>query len=361
MIFRRSLLREFSANAIGVFFVLLAITVTVTAIRYLGQAAQGKVTPESVLALLGFTMLTYLGVLLALTLFISILITVARSYRDSEMLVWFSSGISLLAWVRPVLVFSSPLIVTIAILSLVLTPWALNKREQYSRQIESRDEVSAIAPGVFKESSRAERVYFVEKSAHSDNTVSNVFVHSVQHQRLGTMVAKRGFQKIESNGDRFLVLLNGRRYEGVVGSPDYKITDFESYAVRIEAVEVELGIPTTQSWSTLELLRIPTSINLAEIAWRISVPISAIILALLAIPLSFVNPRASRSLNLLLAVLVYLIYSNLLSVTQAWIGQGKISFASGLWVVHACMLLLLLVFFYRRLSVISLFRFRFAR
>ena len=275
MIFRRSLLREFSTNAIGVFFVLLGIMITVTVIRYLGQAAQGKVTPESVLALLGFTMLTYLGVLLSLTLFISILITVARSYRDSEMIIWFSAGVSLVAWARPVLIFAAPLVVTIAVLSLVLTPWAINKREQYRSQIENRDEVSTIAPGIFKESSRAERVYFVEKTADSDNVVSNVFVHSVQHQRVGTIVAKRGYQKTEQNGDRFLVLLNGRRYEGAVGSPEYKITNFERYALRIETAEVKFGVPSTQSFSTWQLLHAPTHINLGELAWRISVPISA--------------------------------------------------------------------------------------
>ncbi len=358
MIFQRSLLREFSGNAIGVFFILLAITMTVTVIRYLGQAAKGSITQESVLALLGFTMLTYLSVLLALTLFISILITLARSYRDSEMLIWFSSGVSLVAWVRPVLIFAVPLIITIAVLSLLLAPWALNKREQYQGEIESRDDLAIIAPGVFKESPRAQRVYFVEQSSGAENVVSNIFAHSVQHEQLGTMVAKTGFHTIEKNGDRFLVLLNGRRYEGIVGSAAYKITDFDRYALRIESAKVKLGVPSTQSISTRALLRAPTSINLGELAWRISIPVSAILLALLAIPLSFVNPRASRSLNLLLAILIYIVYNNLLSVTQAWISQEKIHFTTGLWVVHALMLILLLALFYRRLSVYSLFRFR---
>jgi len=359
MIFRRSLLREFSANAVGVFFILLAITMTVTVIRYLRVAASGSITPESVLALLGFTMLTYLNVLLALTLFIAVLITIARGYRDSEMLIWFSSGVSLVAWARPVLMFAAPLVITIAVLSLVLAPWALNKREQYQNQVEGRNEIATMAPGVFKDSPGAQRVYFVEQNSKSERTVSNVFVHSTQHEQISTVVAKTGFHTTEKNGDQFLILLNGRRYEGSIGSSEHRITNFARYKLRIEAAKIKPRIQSTQSLSTSQLLRAPTSVNLGELAWRISIPISAVILALLAIPLGFVNPRANRSVNLLLSILIYIIYNNMLSVIQAWIAQEKIHFVAGLLVVHALMFLLLLALFYQRLSVYSLFRFRF--
>jgi lipopolysaccharide export system permease protein len=127
--------------------------------------------------------------------------------------------------------------------------------------------------------------------------------------------------------------------------------------MRIETAETQAPrAPTTKSVSTLELLRDPTPPNLAELSWRLGLPASALILALLAIPLSFVNPRAGRSMNLMLALLIFMTYSNLLSITQASIAQSRIAPAAGILGVHAVMLLILLALFYRRLMVFSLFR-----
>lgn len=356
MIFRKALLREFTTAAIGIFLVLLGITLTTQLVRLLGQAASGAITSTGVVALLGLTLVNYLPVLLSLTLFIAVLLTLTRGYRDSEMVVWFSCGVSLVRWVRPVLVFALPLVFTIALLSTLLSPWAVGKSEELRRLMDSRDDVSNVAPGVFRESRQGERVYFVEEVSGSENLVANVFVSSIQTGKAGVMVARRGFQETAANGDRFLVLLNGRRYEGQPGSAEYKIYEFERYAMRIETAETAVRSPTTKTASTLDLLLTRTPPNLAELSWRVGLPLSALILSLLAIPLSFVNPRAGRSMNLVLALLVFMIYSNLLSIVQAAIAQTRLSFAVGLWVVHLCMLLLLATLFYRRLMVFSFFR-----
>jgi lipopolysaccharide export system permease protein len=132
--------------------------------------------------------------------------------------------------------------------------------------------------------------------------------------------------------------------------------DFERYALRVETPATPGEQSSTKAMSTLALLRDPTNLNLSEFLWRIGLPISALILALLAIPLSFVNPRASRSINLLFAVFTYAVYSNLISIVQAWVSQGRVSFQAGWWTVHAGMLGLLALLFYRRLRVGSLFR-----
>lgn len=357
MIFRKAMVREFAAAALGTFLVLLGITVTTQLVRLLGQAASGAIPSMGVVALLGFTLVGYLPLLLSLTLFISVLMTLARSYRDSEMVVWFTSGMGLTQWVRPVLAFALPLVITIALLSLVLTPWAAKNSEEFRRLMDSRDDVSAVSPGVFRESRQAERVYFVEEVSGTQNLVANVFVSSTQHGKSGVMVARRGFQETMANGDRFLVLLDGRRYEGEPGTADYRIFEFERYAMRIDVPEAVARAPTTKTSSTLQLLSEPTPPNMAELSWRIGLPLSALILSLLAIPLSFVNPRAGRSMNLVLALLIYMVYGNLLSIVQASIAQSRIEFWAGLWGVHAAMLILLLAFFYRRLMVFSLFRF----
>jgi lipopolysaccharide export system permease protein len=357
MIFRNALLRELVAVAAATFIVLLAIVITMLLVRFLGQAAAGAITTAGVATLMGFATLNYLPVLFSLTLFISVLMALTRSYRDSEMVVWFSCGMSLTKWIRPVLIFAVPVVAIIALLSLVLSPWAVTSAEELRRQMDSRDDVAAVSPGVFRESRQAQRVYFVEEVVGSENLVANVFVSSVQHGKQGVMVAARGFQEIAENGDRFLVLLNGRRYEGEPGSADYKIYEFERYAMRVDALEGRAArAPTTKALSTAALLRDPKPANLAELSWRVGLPTSALILTLLAIPLSFVNPRAGRSMNLVLALLIYMAYSNLLSITQAQIAQSRLSLPLGLLGVHAAMLMILLALFYRRLVVFSLFR-----
>lgn len=356
MIFRKSLLREFTIAALGTFLVLLGITITTQLVRLLGEAASGAITSTGVVALLGLALVGYLPVLLSLTLFIAVLMTLTRSYRDSEMVVWFSCGMSLTEWIRPVLMFAVPLVLTVALLSLMLSPWAVSKSEEFRRQLESRDDVSAVTPGMFRESHQAERVYFVEEVSGTENLVANVFVSSTQNQKMGVMVARRGFQETMANGDRFLVLLNGRRYEGEPGTAEYRIFEFDRYAMRVETNEARGHAPSTKTASTPDLLQKRTPDNLAEFSWRIGLPLSALILSLIAIPLSFVNPRAGRSMNLILALLIYMVYSNLLSIVQAWIAQSRISLSTGLWSVHLCMFILLLLLFYRRLMVFSIFR-----
>jgi lipopolysaccharide export system permease protein len=208
---------------------------------------------------------------------------------------------------------------------------------------------------VFRESGRADRVYFVEEVSDSENMVANVFVSSSQHQNLGVMVARRGYQETADNGDRFLVLLNGRRYEGTPGTAEYRVYEFERYAMRVGTGEARARAPTTKTAATMDLLRDPTPRHLAELSWRIGLPVSALLLSLLAIPLSFVNPRSGRSMNLVLALVLYMTYSNLLSITQASIAQSRVSFTVGLG-IHLAMLLVLVALFYRRLAVVSLRR-----
>ncbi|MEO8039492.1 MAG: LPS export ABC transporter permease LptF [Betaproteobacteria bacterium] len=351
MIFQRSLLREFANTGLAVFVILLAITITTQLIRMLGWAAQGMIPTDGVVILLGLAALRYLPILLSLTLFISVLAALTRSYRDSEMVVWFSVGHSLVAWLRPVTVYSVPFVMLIALLSLALSPWAVRKAEEFRHQLDSRDDVASISPGVFKESKRADRVFFVEKLTDNLSMVANIFVHSKQNEKTGVMVAARGYAETRPNGDRFLVLLDGRRYEGTPGSAEYKITEFERYAVRIETEEAAKYFPSNSSAPTRELLDDLTPNNQGELIWRFGIPISALVLSLLAVPLSFVNPRAGRSLNLILSVLLYMIYSNLLSISQSWVGQGRIPPVLGWAVVHVVMVGLLVFLLWRRISV----------
>ncbi|MDO8991135.1 MAG: LPS export ABC transporter permease LptF [Sideroxyarcus sp.] len=350
-IFYWSLVREFASTGLLVSSVLLGIVVFTQLIRLLGESVKGLLAVDGVMAMLGFTSLHYLAVLLSVSLFLSILMTLTRSYRDSEMVVWFTSGIGLTRWIRPVLGYAIPVTVVIALLSLVLSPWALSKAGEFKRRLESRDDVSTATPGAFRESKQADRVFFLEDVDVQKKRVGNIFVRSTQNGKEGTMVAKEGFQEIAPNGDRFLVMLNGTRYEGVPGQADFKIVEFERYAMRIEPAEMKQEVANLRAYSSLYLLQNPTPENMSELLWRIGLPVSALILSLLAIPLSFVNPRAGRSLNLIIAVVIYMLYNNVMSVINSWVGQGKINAATGGLGIHLLMFSVMLVLFYHRSSV----------
>lgn len=349
VIFQRSLIREFSLIAIAVVGVLLALILTRLLIQLLGKAAVGDVLPEAVLGLIAFGILTYLPVVLGIAVFVAVLLALSRSYRDSEMTVWFTSGLSIAAWIKPVLQFALPVAVVCAILSLGLAPWSQAQSVEYQRLLESRDEVSGVTPGVFRESRSSDRVFFVDKLSERDDVVNNVFVQSTQNNRLGVMVAQRGFIETADNGDRFVVLMKGRRYEGTPGALDYKTVDFDRYAIRIEPREAKRQAPSTKATSTLDLLAERKPEQLAELHWRMALPLAVLIMGLFAIPLAFVNPRSGKSWNLILAVLVYALYNNLLNIFQAYTAQGKIPGWLGLWPVHAAMIAILVVLFYRQL------------
>lgn len=349
MIFQRAALREFTSTAAAVFVALFFILVTVILVRLLSQAAGGRVPPDAVLALIGFSSLNHLPVVLALSSFVAVLLSITRSYRDSEMVVWFASGVSLRAWISPVLRFALPIVLVIAGLSLFLSPWAQGKASEYRKRLESREEVSRVSPGMFRESANSQRVFFVESVDKEAGRVKNVFISHTREGRQGVVVSAEGLLETAPNGDRFVVLLDGHRYEGVPGTADYRVMRFERYAVRIEPRE--LGGPdiTPKTMATDELLANPGAVYRGELVWRFGIPVAALILALLAIPLAFVNPRAGRANNLIFAILVFTTYLNLLGVSQAWVSKGRLDANIGSYAVHVVMAGLLLVLFVWRM------------
>ncbi|MFT3734424.1 MAG: LPS export ABC transporter permease LptF [Rhodocyclaceae bacterium] len=352
-LFSRAALREFAGTAAAISVALTFILFTVVLIRLLAQAAGGRVPADAVLALIIFSTLNHLPIVLALSAFIAVLLSMSRSYRDSEMVVWFASGLPLTAWINPVLRFVLPVALAVGALSLFLSPWAQQQAAAYRKQLEGRDEVSRVAPGVFRESSDSRRVFYVEGLDTDAGRVRNVFISAIQDGKLNITVAASGLMRRAENGDRFVTLENGRRYEGEPGSAEYRVMEFEKYSVRIEPREIGEVEQTPRVTSTVELLDKPTQANRGELVWRVGLPLATIVLALLAIPLSFVNPRAGRTNSLIFAVLAFSIYLNLLGVAQTWVSKGQINPALGTWGVHGLMIGLLVVLFLIRLRPIS--------
>jgi lipopolysaccharide export system permease protein len=350
-LFRRALLGELAANGAAVLSILLLVVVSTQIIRVLRIATSSLIPGEGIIALVGFTLLSTLPVVLGGSVFVAVLLTLTRCYRDSEVVVWFSAGLSLKDWVRPVLAFALPAVLVIAALTFFVYPWAVASLERYQRQLESRDEVSLVQEGVFQESKRADWVYFVEDLDPGTGQVRNVFVHSKQRDGFGTMVAQRGRIETLPNGDRFLVLVDGRRYVGTPGSPEFQITEFKEVSVRIDPAEQRRVLSRAKTKHTIDLLQQRTPADLAEVVWRIGLPLSALVLSLLAIPLSAVNPRVGRSFNLIAAVFLYFLYSNFVSISETLVATGKLQLWQAVVGVHGPMALLVVALLYRRTSL----------
>ena len=351
MIFSQSLKRDLNSVAGVMFLTLFTIMVTTSLIRLLGRAATDRIGSADVVPLIAFSSIGYIPVLLVLTVFLSILLVLSRAWRDSEMVIWFASGQSLSAWIRPVMSFVLPYAAVVGLIALVVSPWADRQIAELRQRFEQREDVSQVAPGQFRESRSSNRVFFVESVNKDQTEISNVFVVQHDGQRMIVVASRGGKVEVQANGDRFLVLEDGRRYDGNWGGVEYSLMEFERYGVRLESPAGPTKVSSARALTTPQLLADLGPASLGELMSRIGLPVSVLVIALLAIPLSFVNPRLGRSLNIVIGILIYFTYTNLNGLMRSWIAQERISFSIGVWLSHAVVLALALYLFHRRMSL----------
>lgn len=366
MLFQKSLTKELTYTSIGVFFILLAILLTTQSINLLGRAAQGRIANDAIAALIGFWTLGFFPVLMILTVFISTLVVFTRMWREHEMAVWLAAGKSLRDWIKPVMAFALPLSLLVALGTLVVEPWAQQRSKEYAEILKQREEMSALAPGVFKESKSSDRIYFIENYSVSTGATRNVFVQTIRNGEVSTVLAKEGKLGTDEQGNRTLTLKNGRYYVGEAGKGDFEVTEFQEYTIKIsESPRTVTGELSSGEKDTLDLLQSQLPQDRAELAWRLSLPLCALILALLAIPLSYYNPRAGHAYNLMFALLAYLAYQNMLWLLRSWIASDKLPSALGILPAHLLMLALALALLHYRnrpaTSLLAYLRAPFAR
>lgn len=351
MIFRRALLRELTTNAIYVFVVLVAILITQFLIKLIGAASAGSLPTDGLIPLVGFRLISQLPPLIVIAMFVAILLTLSRAWRDSEMAIWMSSGQSLMSWIRPVLTFALPLLVIALVLSTILSPWAERRSIEYRRILEARDELSVLAPGIFQELRKTRQVYFVESVNLIDGKIKNVFVFADDPNGQWLTRAEQGFLYQDTSGDRYVILENGNRVKrtsATSGPTEYELASFERYGVRMTGNEVTDDPLEERAKDTITLIQEGTPSGLGQVFYRLSVPLAGIALALLAIPLAYVNPRLGRSVNLIIAVLLLMISLNLMNIMQAQIDKKAISLVAALAVFHVLLASVVVAVFYHR-------------
>ena len=340
MLFHSSLRKELARSFGATLVVLVTIIMTMTLIRTLSQASRGSVNPQEVLMVMGYTVLGYLPPVLTLSLFIAIVGTLSRLYGDSEMVIWFSAGRGLSAFLRPLLAFAWPVLLVVAVLALVGWPWANQQTQELKERYGSRGDLERVAPGQFQQSASGTRVFFLDKDTPDNKSGKNIFISTIERGRESVTTARTG-QVVTQGDSQFLLLSDGQRVERSTTGGDIKVSEFAELGTRVgEAAAATRADAPAKALSTLELLRRPTPAHQGELAWRLGLALATFNLVVIAITVSSVNPRATRSGNLLTALFAFVIYYNLLNLGQSWIAGGRIGMGSFLLLLHGGVLAL---------------------
>lgn len=336
---RRELARSFGATLV----VLVTVVMTMMLIRTLGQASRGSVNPSDVMLVMGFTVLGQLPIILSLSLFVAVVGVLSRMYRDSEMVIWFSSGQGLMSLLRPLLRFAWPVMAVIAILSLGVWPWANAQIQELKTRYEQRSDIDRIAPGEFQESANGSRVFFIDKDSPDTQAGNNIFIAASSGAKESVTSARSA--RLETRaGERFVLLSQGQRLESTTDRLGLKISEFSEYGTRIGsasgAATDQLAVKTR---ATHELfLQSSRPAYQAELGWRLGLAVAAINFVVLGLALASVNPRAGRSGSMVFALFSFVVYYNLMTLGQSWVGAGKLGLSAFMIYLHGGTLLLAL-------------------
>ncbi|SEL10438.1 lipopolysaccharide export system permease protein [Roseateles sp. YR242] len=330
-----STVRKETARSFGLaFVVILTIVVTMLLVRSLGMAAKGSVAPQHVLLSLGYLTLAQLPIMLSLSLFVAVVMSLGRMYKESEMTIWFASGLGLSRFVRPVLAMAWPVMLVVAVLMTIVWPWSNNNSAQLRQQFEQRSDLSRVAPGQFQTSNDGSRVFFIERDPTNEAAARNVFIMS-DTKRLESVTTSAEGALVNQGDKRLLVLQHGQRNDIDTANGDKSVARFERYLVTVDdGVMRAASTPPPKTLATLELLRVRGKLNDGELAYRFGMILGCLNLVLLGIGISATNPRRASNWNLLFALLAFIIYFNLINLTQSWVVNGKFKLGSSLLVLH---------------------------
>jgi len=330
----RYIFREAFGSWLVVMAVLFLIFMTNQLADILGDAASNRLPRDAVLAIFGLTALRYLTLLTPITLFLGVTLALARLNRDGEMAALSACGVGAGRILVPIGAFTLLLATALAWLAFEATPAASQRIEAIRLSAEKNVELTAIDPGKFTTPDSGDTVLYAREVVGDE--LRDVFLQTQQDERVSVVLAESGRRVLdEASGDLSFVLNNSRLYEGVPGENSFLVIEFDEQIVPIKPHKEADVVEAAAAKPTGDLLRSRALTDRAELHWRVSLPLSLFVLALLAVPLSRTSPREGRYARLGIALFVYLIYANLLSIARVWVERGIITDTVGMWWVHA--------------------------
>lgn len=355
MLFHSSIRKELARSFGATLVVLFTIVLTMLLIRTLGLASKGSVNPEEIMLVLGYTVLGRMPTILTLALFISIVSTLSRMYRDSEMIIWLASGRSLLGFLNPIIRFAWPVLAVITLMVFFVWPWSNEQTDALRGRFENRGDLERVAPGQFQESSNGQRVFFIDKDTADGTEGRNIFIASTEDDGRETITSARSGRVVWENGQQILMLNNGQRLETAADGSSLRVSEFETYGLQIGSEKprdaVGSSLKSRTSWDLLNERTLP---NLAELGWRVGMALTAINFVLIALATTAGNPRAGRGGNLFFTLFAFVFYYNLLNLGQNWVASGLVGLGSFMMLLHGLVFTLASLWLLKRHRNLSL-------
>lgn len=351
MIINRYITKEVIYVMLAVLSVLVLIFLCTEFSRYLQQAAEGNIPTSALLKLLGIAVPALVSLLLPLAYFLGLLLGYGRMYVDNEMTVLQACGFSRRQLLRVTMRQAIVLSLIVAVLVFWMVPYLARYKEQLLSSGGSESILQTVLPGQFQSSPNGMQVFYIEKLNRDRKTLQGVFMAEFStinapsvafgsNHSWDILYAKTAYQTHDNKTDEnYFTTSSGYRYIGAPGAGNYMIVKYGTYSLKIPSNSDVSPSTKAQALKTTELIRnYSNPIDAAEFQWRAALPISVILMALLAVPLSRVRPREGRFVKLLPAILIYIVYANMLYVARSWVVQGTVPISIGMWWIHVVLL-----------------------
>ena len=325
--------KELLVSYLSVLFVLLIIVLSTELVHLLKWVSQGVIPISVLLTYLTNSFFEFIVVLIPLSLLMGVLTAFGRLYRDSEMAAIMSAGIGPVQWYRPLMMIAVPTTILVLLLMLFFRPVLAQQRALIWAEIKSQAEVDTLLVGQFNRASTGGGVLFLESSDDEGDRVDNVFFQQRHDGKSHIDLAAGTNSYYNDAGHRYMMMHDGTHYIGDAGDADFKVIKYKDYGVYITKKQVQVE-RSERTKNISELWNSENPRDQAELQWRFALPLATIIVAFMALPLSHTDPRSGRYAKLILALVLYLVYSNFLGIGRAWIVQEKVPLWVGTWWVH---------------------------
>ncbi len=346
MILRRYIHKEIAEKLGWIIGLLLLIIMSNRFVRYLADAAAGALPADLVLQTLLMKMLSTLPKLMPIAVFLAVLLGLSRLARDRELTALSVAGGARRVEMLSVLQFSLLFSLVVFATSFYISPWAAQNTETLRTRAVAQADTAGIAAGKFNEMSKGDRVIYIEQFSNDRSRMENVFLQVRQGRQTSVLNANSASYRYgETSGGKFILFEDGRGYTGSRDSLDYRITRYRTYAVLVEQDETQTEYLKLESLPTATLMASNSPKHAAELQWRLSFVISSLLLPVLALALSRYSFSEQKYFSAFVALLIYIVYSNLLSIAKTLLKRDDIPGFIGLWWAHLLLIVVIVLFF----------------
>lgn len=352
MLIFRYLTKEVFITLVSLTTILLLIFMSNQLVLYLNRAASGQIPGMFIMKLMMLELPNLLSLLLPLGFYVALLVAYGRLYAESEMVVLQACGYGPGRLLGDSFVMASVVSLLVLIIMLWGSPLIYSERATILRTTGVQMLIKTIVPGRFNAIPGGGQIFYVE-SMNRDHTIAeNIFfaknTSKNDLEQWDLVWAEKAFAETDAEGEDYVVLQDGRKYQGVPGQADYQAAQFSTYKARLPHPKVSIKQDLrTLSTSELWPLNNPDHARAAELQWRLSVPIMVLTLTLIGVPLSRVNSRSGKYAKLLPAIVIYILYANLMFIARDWLAVGKTPGWLGMWWIHLVFILVGLLIIWR--------------